>query len=220
MILTNRLFEREAPSVEAKLIIIFCEGKKREPHYFNFFSEMSSQIRFEIVPAEQHGNNSPTGLYKTATTKLIKSDKNPSPEYELEDGDEVWFAIDTDTWNNKIDELRSNCKGHDNWNVAQSNPCFEVWLYWHLSGTPPSFEGMDESKCWKSHLNKMDRGGFDSRKHPILIEDAIQNSTNFHRKIENGIAIGCTEIYMLANSFYPLVAEKIKAVRNSLFSDN
>jgi len=34
MILTNRLFERVEPSRDAKLIIIYCEGKVREDNYF------------------------------------------------------------------------------------------------------------------------------------------------------------------------------------------
>jgi len=213
MILTNRLFEREEPSEDAKLIVIFCEGKKREPHYFNFFAEISSRIRFEIVPAEQHSNNSPVGLYETAVEKLTKTEENTSPEYELMGDDEVWFAIDTDKWGLKIDELRFNCKQHENWNVVQSNPCFEVWLYWHLSDTFPMFEGMEKSSSWKPFLNRTVKGGFDSRRHPILIDNAIKNCSKNYQKDGESIAVGCTEVYMLAKSFYPLVAEEIDRVR-------
>ena len=38
MILTNRLFERQEPSKEAKSIYIFCEGVKREYQYFEYFN--------------------------------------------------------------------------------------------------------------------------------------------------------------------------------------
>ncbi len=40
MILTNRLFEREQPSREARSIYIFCEGARREYQYFEYFKEI------------------------------------------------------------------------------------------------------------------------------------------------------------------------------------
>jgi hypothetical protein len=49
MILKNRRYEKQAPSKEAKLFIILCEGKKREPDYFKYFQEISSSIKLEII---------------------------------------------------------------------------------------------------------------------------------------------------------------------------
>ena len=48
MLLTNRLFERQAPSRTAKSIYIFCEGAKREYQYFKYFKEMDSRINVEV----------------------------------------------------------------------------------------------------------------------------------------------------------------------------
>lgn len=208
MILKSRLYDREEPSKDAKLIIIYCEGKKREDQYFNYFSGISTRIRLEIEPPKHHDDTSPMGLYTRAINHTLQSRENQNPKYELIDDDEIWFVIDTDDWGDKIDELRTNCNKHMNWLVTQSNPCFEVWLYYHFFKFE-TFDGMDVSKNWKTFLDTKKSGGFDSRKHPVYIKDAIENSkVKFE---ETGIIteIGCTEVFKLAESIFPLVEEKI-----------
>ncbi len=98
MILKNRLFTRAEPSIDARSFFIFCEGKHREPEYLLYFKEIDSKINVDVIRAEQHDNNSPTGLYEKACNFIIRTDKNPNPKYELLEMDEVWFVIDTDKW--------------------------------------------------------------------------------------------------------------------------
>jgi len=66
MIIKNRIFTRVEPSRDAKSFYIFCEGNNREPEYLFCFKEIDSKINIEVIPAEKHGNNSPTGLYDKA----------------------------------------------------------------------------------------------------------------------------------------------------------
>lgn len=97
-----------------------------------------------------------------------------------------------------------------NWFVAQSNPCFEVWLTYHFQEYQ-EFEGMDISAKWKLFLNKCVKGGFDSRKHPVYIHTAIKNSKKYYEFSGFSIdIIGCTNVFRLAESIYPLVEEQIK----------
>ena len=206
----NRLYTREEPSKDAKLIIIYCEGKKREKQYFNYFSEISSKIRLEVEAPTQHDNTSPYGLYKKAVSHIIESEDNSGLKYEKDD--EVWFVIDTDKWGIQIEELRVNCLEQENWNVAQSNPCFEVWLFYHLFSFEP-FDEMENPKRWKQYLNNKVAGGFDSKKHSILIKTAIENAK---LKFNDDIDIGSTEVYKLAESFYPFVEDKIEEALNRI----
>jgi hypothetical protein len=211
MILRNKVYERRAPSRDAILIIIYCEGKKREPHYFGYFNEISSQIKFEIVEAKHDSNNSPTGLYEQAQIDLIKNENNTLIKYEITDEDHVWFVIDTDRWGDKIIDLRLKCLNHQNWHIAQSNPCFEVWLYYHIRNERPCFEEMNISKNWKTFLNNIISGGFNSKKHPIFIKDAIENAKkNFSTNSNHEIDLCSTEVYLLAESFYPFVKDIIE----------
>lgn len=212
MILKNRQFERKLPSKDARVFIIFCEGRKREPQYFAYFNEIDSRIRFEIIPPQAGSDESPIGLYQNAAKMLLTTPENPNPEYPINEEDEVWFVIDTDTWGEKITTLRDECIAHPNWSVAQSNPCFEVWLYYHIQSDFPDFEGMEISKKWKSYLNdEVVPGGFKSQKHSILIKTAIKNAQANYIEKDNEPTIGTTQVFQLAERFYPYIKDDIEA---------
>jgi hypothetical protein len=213
MILTNRLFERSEPNREAKSIYIFCEGAKREVQYFRYFRGIDSRINIEIYPLDPDDNNSPVGLYEIAYKCVIKTEKNPKPKYEfIEDGDEVWIVIDTDKWGDKIKELRVKCNSQKDWYVAQSNPCFEVWLYYHLFDERKNFEGEEKCESWKDFLNSKIPGGFDSRRHPIYLKNAIENAEVNYEEMKDEPHVGCTQLFRLAQKIYPLIENKLNRV--------
>lgn len=214
MIVKHRLFERRTPSRDAKLFIICCEGNKREPQYFTYFQEISSNIRLEIIKPESDSNNSPTGLFDQAVQELC-SDESTFLEYELTENDEVWFVIDTDSWGEKILELRKSCS-KKNWHVAQSNPCFEVWLYYHKFKEKPNFVDMHLSAAWKEYIDGIFPGGFDSRKHPIFIYEAITNAKENFMSENSSPQFCSTEVCFLAEKFYPYVKEEINRARQML----
>lgn len=217
MILTNRLFERVAPSREAKSIFIFCEGAKREFDYFEYFKELDSRINIEVYKLHPHENNSPLGLLNIAEKCMIKSDDNPNPKYSFIDGDEVWIVLDTDkdkelSRESQIEVIQKKCGELKNWNLAQSNPCFEVWLYYHLHTDKPNFAKSEICAEWKQLVNGLIKGGFDSRRHPIYIMSASKNAAQNFIVIEGKLDVGSTEVFNLANSIIPLVSSKLEKV--------
>jgi len=214
MILTKRLFTRRDPEKDAKSIYIFCEGKKREFQYFQYFQGIDSRINIVIHPLKGNEDNSPTGLYELAVQNLLKTGANPSPKYELLEGDEVWFVIDTDTWGAKVAELRSLCGPQQSWKIAQSNPCFEVWLYFHFFENQPAFQWVEICNSWKTFLPEAVPGGFNSNKHPIYIGRAIENSNKCF-VLENGEpATGCTEVFYLGQVVFEFCRRKIEGILN------
>ncbi len=214
MILKNRLFTRKPPKRNAKSYYIFCEGNKREYQYFCYFKELDSKINVVVIRPSPHDDNSPMGLFQKSEHYIVRSASNPSPKFEVLDIDEVWFVIDTDKWGTKIAQLRNKCSSFPNWYIAQSNPCFEVWFYYHFKKVPPSFEGKEVSKKWKQFIdNEIIRGGFDARKHPFLLRTAIDNAAlNFQHNDANEPEIGCTEMHLLGQSIYPLVKDTLEHV--------
>lgn len=218
MILTNRLFERQAPSREAKSLYIFCEGAKREYQYFEYFREIDSRIKVEVNKLNPDENNSPKGLYDLA----VSSFSGNKPKFTLQENDEVWIVIDTDpdksnSREEQIKEIKEVCQSKDNWFVVESNPCFEVWLYFHQNEKIEEFESDDICKSWKQKVNESYDGGFDSRRHPIFIEEAIQNAErNFDSDNSNRPLKGSTEVYLLAKSMFAVIKNKIRAVKNKL----
>lgn len=222
MILTNRLFNRNPPSREAKSIYIFCEGADREYRYFEYFREMDSRINIEIYKLHPHEDNSPQGLYKIALNSIVESDVNPNPKYAFQENDEVWIVLDTDKDKDdsrkaQIESIRNRIIDKEDWSLVESNPCFEVWLYYHYNTTPEQFDGIEKCKNWKSYVDANIKGGFDPRKHPIYIERATINAENNFKIDENNkLSIGATEVFKLSKSILSIVKNKIRDVLATL----
>lgn len=192
-----------------------CEGGRREPDYFNYFSGIDSRVRIIAIQAENGSNNSPTGLLDSAK-KLTGIDGNfEDAPYQITEGDELWFVIDTDRWAEHIKSLKEAIQDKSSWYVAQSNPCFELWLYYHFSFEKPSFPGMSKSSNWKRFLNDFENGGFNSKKHPLLISTAIKNS-EYHDNGKESPEFLVTHVYKLGKSIYALLSKKIDSARNKL----
>jgi hypothetical protein len=209
MLSRSRLYTRKEPGKDARLFIIFCEGERTEPNYFKYFNGIASQIRIELI-GHADGQNSPLGLYGTAEKLLLPSKENPTPKYDLQDDDEIWFIIDTDSWGNVIGELKTRTGQHKNWFVAQSNPCFEVWQYYHIENSKPTFAEINVSKAWKKYLSDT-IGGFNAGKHPIFLQTAIQNARQNHSEQAGTPAIACTQVFQLGEKILPLVKAELDA---------
>ncbi len=211
MILKSRVYERKQPDRDATLFVIYCEGSRREHHYFTYFKEISSRINIEVIPADSQGNNSLLGLYEQACRDI---DGGDSPaKYELVEGDQVWFVIDTDAWGEAIPKLKRLCRNRLGWFVAESNPCFEVWLYYHVFSEAAWTIPLQGCSEWKNLVNVRIPGGFDSRKHPVLIGDAIQNARINFRARGDEVLYGSTEVFKLGKVMYPLIASVVENVR-------
>ncbi|MDX9804612.1 MAG: RloB family protein [bacterium] len=212
MIIRSREFKRNPPSRDAKKIYIFCEGKTRESEYFNFFEGLDSRVSIRVCFLKGNENNTPEGLLNIAKEKM------PICSFEPENNDEVWIVFDTDadkflSREPQINLVRDYCSKTKNWFHAESNPCFELWLYYHFA-EKPSFEGFHISKIWKSKLNEFICGGFDSRKYPLFIADAIENAKSNYIINEAGRPIvGSTELFKLGETIYKMMSDKIDRMR-------
>lgn len=218
MILTNRLFDRIDPIKEAKSIFIFGEGAKREYQYFQYFRSKDSRINIEIYPLEESENNSPAGLLEIARSAIEKTDATMNPRYDFQTGDEVWIVVDfdTDKTESRISQfqvIKEFCAGRDNWNLVISNPCFEVWLLFHVLENIESFDNDHLSSSWKKKVPEVISGGFHSSRHPIFIEAATRNAKSNFVNIDDGmVAVGSTEVWQLGESILAILKEKIDLI--------
>src|ERR1700744_4989435 len=119
-----RLYEKQPPFRDATLFVVICEGEKREPDYFEFFDGLTSRIKVRAV-ASVEGKSAPNHLLENATDAVRK--------YDLSVDDELWFLIDIDQSIDHIRVIQDQCAKRFNWFIALSNPCFEVWLFYHFS---------------------------------------------------------------------------------------
>jgi hypothetical protein len=203
-LLNKREYEKKMPWRDATIFIIVCEGSHKEPEYFNFFHLLTKSIKVIAVPSSE-GRSSPTHLIPNAHQAIEK--------HNSDDGDfELWFVIDVDQWKGQIHELQQEAlqKG---WNVAISNPCFEVWLNDHFESSLPPAENEESCKSWKAHVHQQ-HGGFDHTKHQTYLARAIENARA--KFSENGYIpdIGKTQVFRLGERILKLTEGELKKYYN------
>lgn len=197
-------YEKKAPFRDSFFLIIVCEGKNREPDYFRFFDGMSSRVK--IVPVESRDGSAPKLLIDRAVAK--EEELDASAERDL-----VWFVIDTDRCREQLHEIRQECDRHSHWHVAQSNPCFEVWLYFHAKTALPALSNIERCNNWKSYLPTIIKGGFNPDFHPITIESAIVNSKAVYQGTGYFPNSGSTQLWELGETLLPLVKKELDSLK-------
>lgn len=114
--------KRQAPAN----YLIVCEGKKTEPNYFNGLKEKINQkygnkVDVLIPNIDIKG----TGMNTTSLVKYTQKTVNHANKVY----GQVWVVFDKDDYN---DEQFNSAIDNCNYNVAWSNPNFELWLLVHF----------------------------------------------------------------------------------------
>lgn len=151
---------REGGFLEAeKMFVLSYEGKVSEKKYFEDFrkSELFNDSGLiEVISLKRPTNR---GSDPISVKKLLQEAKK---EYRFKDMDEFWLIIDRDEWeeihNHNFDKLVDDCKKENNFYLAMSNPCFEIWLILHLKDI--------------NEFNKDEKGR-------IIANERISNSKNY-----------------------------------------
>lgn len=208
---------------------LFCEGEGTEPDYFAFFKGLSSNLEIITLPPE-HGTD-PLKLMELAKSKLLIEGSHYIMDYCANDS--VWFVIDTDTWekDGKITPLREFCasnntafpekytevKPYSAWNVVQSNPCFEIWLYYHFYNEVPKLEDIEAHPSFKAFVSNAITGGFNFQNDPVKVETAVENArTNFSRNEEGKLGLFSTEVFELADVIIPFVRQHLDRLKGKM----
>lgn len=113
---------------------------------------------------------------------LLKAAKE---EFNFRSTDEFWLIIDRDQWESihhiDLSKLVEDCKNEDNFFIAMSNPCFEIWLIFHHT---------DLTRYSEDELNKIKENiKISNKKHHIdtVLEELIGHAYNKRPKAEDFI---------------------------------
>jgi hypothetical protein len=198
-------YEKKAAFRDAFYFIVVCEGKSRESDYFRFFDRMSSRVKIVWVSSDM-GNSAPKLLINLANE--IEEELDAKAEK-----DRLWFVIDTDRWREQLHDIRQECEQHPHWRVAQSNPCFEVWLYFHAKAQLPVLINIGQCNNWKPHLPTVIQGGFNPDFHPIAIETATINTKAAYQSTGYFPDPGSTQLWELAEELLPLIKKELDQLK-------
>ena len=190
-----------------RLFAIACEGGKREPDYFQLLESLSHRITIDIIEDKVTDIEMKTKYETKSAPKWLLDRAVKYIEKEgLIDEDELWFVMDIDKWKiEQIREIAELCKNNPNWNIAISNPCYEIWLYFHMSSTIPK-EVKGNCKKAKYKLATLTSNGYNKDEYILNIKDAIKNSKNADSDKNHFLPKkGETKVYLLAESLISYV---------------
>ncbi len=176
----KRGYKRETPMDlvrDYKLFAIACEGGKREPEYFRIFRFLSRKIAIDVIEeivsdSEALAINPNKSAPKWVLDRAIRYIEKEG----LNDEDDLWLIMDTDNWQEQqLREVASYCEQYPNWHIALSNPCFEVWLYFHRMADI-SISKSKNCQDFKTEISTFERGGYHPLKFLPNIMEAIKKA--------------------------------------------
>lgn len=186
----KRGYKREPESNllrDYKLFAIACEGGKREPNYFRTFRYISPRITVDIIDdivsdSEMNTINSNKSAPKWVLDRAVRYiDKEG-----LSNEDDLWFVIDKDRWSDsQLREIADYCDLYPNWHIAISNPCFEVWLYFHKKCNKPKPNELVSCNDFKNGISEFTPGGYHPLKYIPDFNQAIENAKTNDSNIDH-----------------------------------
>ncbi|MBB6003383.1 RloB family protein [Arcicella rosea] len=194
----NRNYKKSIPHRDSSWFIIICEGAKTEVEYFTYFHKLKQQrIKIKVVPPSDN-KSAP----KWVLDKAVKESEN----LNFNNYDQLWMVMDIDRWELKdLHTIQNECDKIVNWNLAISNPCFEIWLLAHAKDLE-TFSSQSGREL-KRHFGLLkDEGLFP--KNPLqnlhlAIERASKADNSPHFIPERGR----TKVYLLAQELIKRIGE-------------
>ena len=165
--------KRQAPAN----YLIVCEGKKTVPNYFNGLNKKIN---------EKYGNKldvlipnidiKGTGMNTTSLVKYTQKTVNHANKVY----GQVWVVFDKDDYN---DEQFNSAIDNCNYNVAWSNPNFELWLLTHFKKVSRYVSKDDVIQELSKEFQKKGLG--DYTKNDTDIFDKVTSEGKLHTAIKN-----------------------------------
>ena len=165
--------KRQAPAN----YLIVCEGKKTEPNYFNGLKrkineKYGNKVDVLIPNIDVKG----AGMNTTSLVKYTQKTVNHANKVY----GQVWVVFDKDDYNDEqFDSAIKNC----DYNVAWSNPNFEVWLLAYFKKVNRYISKDDVLEELSKEFQKEGLG--DYNKNDTNIFDKVTNEGKLHTAIKN-----------------------------------
>lgn len=204
---SHNLRRRRPSKAPSKLIILVCGGQNTEPSYF---SGLAQEFRKSSVQIEISGAGlDPRSLVEDAVRRkkqLLREARKSKNSFDK--NFEIWAVFDRDEFP-QIHEAREIAKNHGI-NIAESNPCFEVWGIYHYQECNAPDDGKKCQRVLSSLCQDYDRSGaklfrFESlgtttEERVAKLELACSRSaTGIQRRLEEGTPNGrpSSEVHMI-----------------------
>ncbi len=143
-------YSRKPQNLVPRKVFIFTEGSVTEQKYFQEFIEFYKipQARIRVIDRKStHSSpDSVIGYVIDFQRQIRRTEPDISANYVY------WLVIDTDRWAGNLSKTVDDAYQR-NFDVAISNPCFEIWLLLHYQNADYVKEN-ESALCSKSAINQ------------------------------------------------------------------
>ncbi len=140
-----------------------------EPQYFELFRHPRLQVK--VLPTEEG---------KSAPKHVLRRLRAYRKEYEIGPRDELWLMVDVDRWGPRQLAMVAQQAVSGKFEMAVSNPCFELWLYLHLGDldelSPGEITSTVLEGALRSRLGSFNKSRLDIERFRDGIEAAIDRA--------------------------------------------
>lgn len=178
-------YTKKIGTADSRMLFVISGGSRREDDYFHILkSEYATHRLVYAFMSIKNQGLKPTEMWHMA--RRYKKNKwfvtETGVRYRIEAGDRLFLLQDVDEFEEEIRGIWEHTQLRNvQWVI--SNPCFEMWLYYHYKDTPhPMLDAMEKmdvkgrSKWLKTELNKIIPGGVQTTKILENVRRAIENS--------------------------------------------
>ena len=187
----TKLLDRKHDRRSAKLFVIATEGANTEKQYFEMFG--NRKVKVEILATGDDNKSAPEYV-------LERLDKFKD-RYDFHEDDEFWLVIDVDRWKKQLVTVCPQAK-QKGYQLAISNPCFEIWLCLHFDDllqqdrTCKDFEAR-----LRNILGSYNKSNLDISAYAPNVKRAVERSRNLDLNLQESWTsqLG-TRVYKLVES--------------------
>lgn len=214
-------YEKSASYADPSIVFIISGGAVKERKYFSRLMNHESE-RIRLVFISKEGQGLVPSQMQLEVEEALEEECFEDYDHNLIhywDGDRIYLVTDVDEFEHSLEKLIKQADSRFSWIV--SNPCFEIWLYYHFFDTPEALaDGLalseDKRSKWlkgRLHDMKADEGGVRAEDAIFEIETAIGNSDKNYREKENGLPeVYSTQMHILATRLLDSFRDEIGAI--------
>ena len=136
-------------------LLVSCEGERTEPEYLRGFLRHTKNVLVDLKIPNEHGDPKKVVEIAKAATQAARS-KARAQNDEFLSYDQTWCVFDRDE-HPRFDPacIMAEDNGYE---LAVSNPCFELWLLLHFRDSPGDQPRDRILTMLKKHVPDYDKG--------------------------------------------------------------
>ena len=206
-------YQKPMPEIDPPRLFIISGGTNRESDYLKFARNLAASKHIVLAITSKKGQGlQPFQMSQWADQFYLNHRfETKEQDYELVDSDHIFMISDVDEYGSDLTRRIPDNPERLKWIV--SNPCFEIWLFYHYFECPLPLleEGLSlpvskRSQWMKQRLHELHQ--VDSAKALLNMQIAIKNTEANFKMGENGLPdVYATQMYLFAQALLDAVTK-------------